>query len=89
LLAVGADLVTAVVAIALHTTAWFAAEAWFLAGYGLPFGPRAWLAAVLREALAPVLAAQAWLGRHSIDWRGTDLAAGWRPPRDGAEEKSV
>ena len=57
--------------------AWFAAEGWFLAGYGLPFGPRAWVAAALREALVPVLAAQAWFGRHSIDWRGTDLVAGW------------
>jgi hypothetical protein len=79
----------ALVAVALHTVAWFTAEAWFLAGHGLPFGPRAWVAAVLREALVPLLAAKAWLGRHSIDWRGTDLAAGWRPSRDGAEGKSV
>ena len=35
------------------------------------------------EALVPVLAAQAWRGRHEIDWRGTDLAAGWRPSGDG------
>ena len=46
-------------AVALHTVAWFAAEAWFVAGYGLPFGPRAWMAALAREALVPVLAAQA------------------------------
>lgn len=89
LLAAGANAATLVVAMAAHSVAWFAAEAWFLAGYGLPFGPRAWLAAALREALVPLLAAQAWLGRHSIDWRGTDLAAGWRPSRDGAEGKSV
>jgi ceramide glucosyltransferase len=88
-LAAGAGPATAVVAVALHTLAWFAAEAWFLAGYGLPFGPRAWVAATVREALVPLLAAQAWLGRHSIDWRGTDLAAGWRPSRDGVEGKSV
>jgi ceramide glucosyltransferase len=75
-------------AVALHTLAWFAAEAWFVSGYGLPFGPRAWMAALAREALAPVLAAQAWRGRHRIDWRGTNLAAGWRPG-DGAAGKSV
>ena len=86
-----ADAAPAVVflAVAVHTMAWFAGEAWFLAGYGLPFGPRAWVAALVREALVPLLAAQAWLGRHRIDWRGTDLAAGWRPSRDGAEGKSV
>jgi ceramide glucosyltransferase len=75
-------------AVALHTLAWFAAEAWFVSGYGLPFGPRAWMAALAREALVPVLAAQAWRGRHRIDWRGTNLAAGWRPG-DGAAGKSV
>jgi hypothetical protein len=37
----------------------------------------------------PLLAAQAWLGRHKIDWRGTDLAAGWGPARDGAAGKHV
>jgi hypothetical protein len=66
----------------------FAAEAWFVRGYRLPFGPRAWAAALVREALVPVLAAQAWHGRHRIDWRGTNLAAGWRPG-DGAAGKSV
>jgi ceramide glucosyltransferase len=89
LLASGAGLPIVILAVAMHTMVWFAAEAWFLAGYGLPFGPRAWAAALLREALVPALAAKAWLGRHSIDWRGTDLAAGWRPPRDGVERKSV
>jgi ceramide glucosyltransferase len=72
-----------------HTLAWFAAEAWFLAALRLPFGPRAWAAALVRESLAPVLAFQAWLGRNRIDWRGTNLAAGWRPGRDGAAEKHV
>jgi len=75
-------------ALAAHTIAWFAAEAWFVMGYRLPFGPRAWAAALVREALVPVLAAQAWHGRHRIDWRGTNLAAGWRPG-DGAAGKSV
>ncbi len=79
---------TLALALAAHTIAWFAAEAWFVSGYRLPFGPRAWAAALVREALAPVLAAQAWHGRHRIDWRGTNLAAGWRPG-DGAAGKSV
>lgn len=76
-------------ALLLHTVVWFAAEAWFLAGYGLPFGPRAWLAALIREALVPLLAAQAWFGRGRIDWRGTNLAAGWQPGRDGVAGKHV
>ena len=79
---------TLALALAAHTIAWFAAEAWFVRGYRLPFGPRAWAAALVREALVPVLAAQAWHGRHRIDWRGTNLAAGWRPG-DGAAGKSV
>ena len=78
-----------VLAIAAHTIAWLMAEGWFLAGHGLPFGPRAWAAALAREALVPLLAAQAWLGRNKIDWRGTDLAAGWRPAGDGAAGKRV
>jgi ceramide glucosyltransferase len=83
LLAVGAAPIWLALAVALHTVAWFAAEAWFLAGHGLPFGPRAWTAALAREALVPLLAAQAWRGRNRIDWRGTNLAAGWQPVRDG------
>jgi ceramide glucosyltransferase len=79
-------LVSAVLA---HTLAWLAAEGWFLAAHRLPFGPRAWAAALAREALVPLLAFQAWLGRNRIDWRGTNLAAGWRPGRDGAAEKHV
>lgn len=73
----------------LHTVAWLAAEAWFLAGRGLAFGPRAWAAALAREALVPLLAAQSWLGRNRIDWRGTNLAAGWQPARDGTVGKRV
>jgi len=89
LLAAGAAPLWLAAAVALHTVAWLAAEAWFLAGRGLAFGPRAWAATLAREALVPLLAAQAWLGRDRIDWRGTNLAAGWRPARDGAAGKHV
>jgi ceramide glucosyltransferase len=88
LLAYGVGTGTLALALAAHTIAWLAAEAWFVVGYQLPFGPRAWAAALVREALVPVLAAQAWHGRHRIDWRGTNLAAGWRPG-DGTAGKSV
>lgn len=76
-------------AVVVHTVAWLGAEAWFLATHGLPFGPRAWAAALAREALVPLLAVQAWLGRNRIDWRGTDLAAGWQPGRDGTAGKHI
>ena len=76
-------------AVLAHSAAWFAAEAWFLVAYGLPFGPRAWAASVVRETLVPVLLVQAWRGRRRIDWRGTDLAAGWRPAGDGASGRYV
>jgi ceramide glucosyltransferase len=89
MLAAGAAPIWLALAVALHTVAWFAAEAWFLAGHGLPFGPRAWAAALAREALVPLLAAQAWRGRNRIDWRGTNLAAGWQPARDGTAGKHV
>ena len=89
LLATGAAPIWLALAVALHTVAWFAAEAWFLAGHGLPFGRRAWAAALAREALVPMLAAQAWRGRNRIDWRGTNLAAGWQPARDGTAGKHI
>ena len=89
LLAAGVAPIWLALAVALHTVAWFAAEAWFLAGHGLPFGPRAWAAALAREALVLLLAAQAWRGRNRIDWRGTNLAAGWQPARDGTAGKHV
>jgi ceramide glucosyltransferase len=89
LLAAGVAPTWLALAAVVHTVAWLAAEAWFLAGRGLPFGPRAWAAALTREALVPLLAAQAWLGRNRIDWRGTNLAAGWRPARDGTAGKHV
>lgn len=85
----GVALAWLVVAVIAHTLLWFAAEAWFLTAHRLSFGPRAWAAAVVREALVPLLALQAWLGRNRIDWRGTNLAAGWRPGRDGAAGKHV
>ena len=89
LLAAGVAPIWLALAVALHTVVWLAAEGWFLAGRGLPFGPRAWAAALAREALVPLLAAQAWLGRNRIDWRGTNLAAGWQPARDGTAGKHV
>jgi ceramide glucosyltransferase len=61
----------------LHTAAWLAAEWWFTTGRGLSFGARAAAAALIREALAPVLMLRALSGRR-IDWRGTDLGGGWR-----------
>ncbi|CAN5551814.1 ceramide glucosyltransferase [soil metagenome] len=61
----------------LHTVAWLGAETWFLSGRGLGFGPRAAAAALVREALAPVLMLRALSGRR-IDWRGTDLGGQWR-----------
>ena len=76
-------------AIALHTVAWLAAEAWFLAGRGLPFGPRAWAAALAREALVPLLAGAGLARPQRIDWRGTNLAAGWRPPRGWHRRKAA
>jgi ceramide glucosyltransferase len=89
LVAAGAGTGYVALALVAHTIAWLAAEAWFLAGYRLPFGPRAWAAALAREALVPILVAQAWLGRRRIDWRGTDLAAGWQPSGDGTPGKVV
>lgn len=89
LLAAGAAPIWLALTVAVHTVAWFAAEAWFLAGHALPFGPRAWVAALAREALVPLLAAQAWLGRNRIDWRGTNLAAGWQAAGDGTAGKRV
>jgi ceramide glucosyltransferase len=63
--------------LALHTVAWLLAEKWFMAGRGMAFGWSHAVAALIREALAPVLMLQAMSGR-TIDWRGTDLAGQWR-----------
>ena len=61
----------------VHLAAWLVAERLFLIGRGLVFGPRAALASLAREALAPVLMVQALAGR-TIDWRGADLGRRWR-----------
>jgi ceramide glucosyltransferase len=74
----------------IHTGLWLGAEAWFMSGRGLSFSARAAAAALVREALAPVLMVRALSGRR-IDWRGTDLGGGWRDPArgDGGRETSV
>ena len=72
-----------------HSVAWLAAEGWFLSRYRLPGGPVAWAAALAREILVPWLAFEAWRGRNRIDWRGTDLAAGWQPGGDSPAGKRV
>jgi ceramide glucosyltransferase len=89
LAALGWGAASIALALLAHSLAWLIAEAWFLAAYGLPFGPRAWAASLARETLVPILVIQAWRGRRKIDWRGTDLAAGWRPAGDGAEGRHV
>ena len=73
-----------------HTVAWLAAEKWFMAGRGLAFGPRAAVAALAREMLAPPLMVRALIGRR-IDWRGTDLGGQWRGRQrgDGTRENSA
>ena len=51
-----------------------------------------WLAQIgcrSRKWHRTLLAAQAWVGRNRIDWRGTNLAAGWQPARDGTAGKHV
>ena len=77
LVAAGGGAQAVVLGLAVHTAAWLAAEGWFMAGRDLPFGGRAALAALVREALAPVLMVRALSGRR-IDWRGTDLGGQWR-----------
>jgi ceramide glucosyltransferase len=80
------DADTIVLGLVLHTLVWLAGEKWFMAGRGLAFGWRAAAAALVREALAPVLMVQA-LGGRTIDWRGTDLGGQWRAR--SAREPSV
>ncbi|MBV8393230.1 MAG: glycosyltransferase [Alphaproteobacteria bacterium] len=75
-------------ALALHFVGWIAAEKWFMTGRGLAFGPRAGTAALVREALAPVLMIRALAGR-GIDWRGTDLGGQWRTRGDETPGKRV
>jgi len=72
----------------LHTATWLAAEAWFLTGRCLGFDSRAAVAAIAREALAPLLMLRALSGRR-IDWRGTDLGGQWRGRRNDARGSSI
>jgi ceramide glucosyltransferase len=71
-------------AVVVHTLSWLAAEKWFMAGRGLAFGPRAMVAALAREGLAPALMMAALAGR-TIDWRGTDLGGQWRQSGGGSD----
>lgn len=71
------------VALALHAVAWLLAEKWFMTGRGLQFGIRSAAAALVREALAPVLIVSALTGR-TIYWRGSDLGGRWRGHRETA-----
>ena len=87
-LSAGAGPGVVIAGLLVHTVAWLGGEKWFMAGRGLSFGPRAATAALLREALAPVLMVSA-LSSRSIDWRGTDLGGQWRGRRDDAAGKSV
>jgi ceramide glucosyltransferase len=80
LAAAGATIHMLFVGLVLHTAGWLAAEWWFMAGRGLSFRPRAAMAALTREALAPVLMVRALSGRR-IDWRGADLGGRWRARR--------
>lgn len=73
----GSNAMTVAAALLLHTAAWLSAEKWFMTGRGLSFGMRAAGAALVREALAPVLIVSA-LSSRAIDWRGTDLGGQWR-----------
>ena len=59
-----------------------------MTGRGLAFGPRAAVAAILREVLAPALMGSA-LGSRAIHWRGTDLGGHWSARGDNTPEKSV
>ena len=77
-----------VAAFAAHVLAWLAGEKWFMAGRRLSFGLSAAGAALVREALAPVLAASA-IGGRRIPWRGTDLGGEWRSRGKSASRTSV
>lgn len=71
-----------------HAAGWLAGEKWFMAGRALRFGPRAAVAALAREILAPVLIVSA-LSSRTIDWRGTDLGGNWRTRGNHPSEKSA
>lgn len=73
----GVETELVLVAAALNILLWLAAEKWFMAGRGLAYGPRAALASLVREVLAPVLMVTALSGR-SMKWRKGDLGESWR-----------
>ena len=75
-------------ALIAHLLAWLAGEKWFMAGRRLSFGWSAAGAALVREALAPVLAVSA-IGGRRIPWRGTDLGGEWRSRGKSASRTSV
>lgn len=76
------------VGVLAHTAAWLGAEKWFMVGRRLAFGPRAALAALVRELLAPVLIVTA-LSSRTIDWRGADLGGRWRSRANHVSENST
>lgn len=82
----GANAALVAAALVLHTVAWLLAEKWFMAGRGLSFGLRAAVAALVREALAPVLIVNALWGR-AIHWRGSDLGGQWRDRHVAASDR--
>lgn len=84
----GANAWAIALALAAHTVAWLLAEKWFMSGRGLAFGARGAVAALVREALAPVLIASA-LSSRAIDWRGTDLGGQWRASAEGSSGNTV
>jgi len=88
LLCSGANAWAIALALAAHTVAWLLAEKWFMSGRGLAFGARGAAAALVREALAPVLIASA-LSSRAIDWRGTDLGGQWRASAEGSSGNTV
>lgn len=88
LVAAGANATTVAGAVVGHTIAWVCAEKWFMAGRGLSFGVSSACAALVREALVPVLIASAF-GSRSINWRGTDLGGQWRDHSNSASGKSI
>jgi ceramide glucosyltransferase len=88
LICAGAGAGVAAAGLVVHTAAWLGGEKWFMTGRGLAFGPRAAVAAILREVLAPALMASA-LGSRAIHWRGTDLGGHWSARGDNTAEKSV
>lgn len=88
LLASGVTPGLVVAALIAHLLAWLAGEKWFMAGRRLSFGLSAAGAALVREALAPVLAVCA-IGGRRIPWRGTDLGGEWRSRGKSASRTSA